>query len=63
MQSRNFESNATYTCNAGFTLAQGSGDVIRTCQASGEWSGSVPACEEEGKLNLIGWTNYQLSPS
>ena len=45
VDSRDFQSNATYMCNAGFILVQGS-DVIRTCQATGEWSGSVPVCEE-----------------
>ena len=44
VDSRDFQSNATYTCNAGFDLVQGS-DVIRTCQATGEWSGIVPVCE------------------
>ena len=45
VDSRDFQSNATYTCNAGFILEQGS-DVIRTCQATGEWSGTVPVCGE-----------------
>ena len=44
VDSRDFQSNATYMCNAGFIVEQGS-DVIRTCQATGEWSGTVPVCE------------------
>ncbi len=35
---------ATYSCDAGFTL---SGAAARTCQASGEWSGSAPTCVED----------------
>ena len=34
----------TYTCDAGYTL-QGSNS--RTCQSSGQWSGSVPQCNRE----------------
>ena len=33
---------ATYSCNAGYNLV---GDSTRTCQASGNWSGSVPTCQ------------------
>ena len=33
---------ATYSCNTGYNLM---GDSTRTCQATGEWSGSVPTCE------------------
>ncbi|XP_064386229.1 CUB and sushi domain-containing protein 3-like isoform X1 [Halichondria panicea] len=32
---------ATYTCNTGYTR---SGGQTRTCQASGDWSGSEPVC-------------------
>ena len=31
----------TYTCDAGYTLQ---GANSRTCQSSGQWSGSVPLC-------------------
>ena len=34
--------NATYSCNTGYNLM---GDNTRTCQATGEWSGSEPTCE------------------
>ena len=33
---------ATYSCNTGYNLV---GDSTRTCQATGNWSGSVPTCE------------------
>ena len=34
----------TYSCFPGFLL---SGDDIRICQKSGEWSGSAPTCERK----------------
>ena len=34
----------TYTCNTGYTL---SGNSMRTCQASGAWSGTAPTCNGE----------------
>ena len=37
-----FGSLATYSCNAGFILAQGS--KIRQCEANGQWSGTAPNC-------------------
>ena len=37
-----FGQTATYGCNTGYNLVR---DSIRTCQATGEWSGSVPNCE------------------
>lgn len=30
-----------YTCDSGFKL---SGDVTRTCQSNGQWSGTLPKC-------------------
>ena len=32
----------TYSCNTGYNLV---GDSTRTCQATGNWSGSAPTCE------------------
>ena len=33
---------ATYSCSTGYNLV---GDSTRTCQATGEWSGSAPTCQ------------------
>ena len=37
-----FGETATYSCNTGYNLV---GDSTRTCQATGEWSGSEPTCQ------------------
>ena len=37
-----FGQTVTYSCNTGYNLV---GDSTHTCQATGEWSGSVPTCE------------------
>ena len=37
-----FGETATYSCEPDFNLV---GDSTRTCQATGEWSGSEPTCE------------------
>ena len=37
-----FEQTATYSCNTGYNLV---GNSTRTCQAIGNWSGSVPTCQ------------------
>ena len=37
-----FRQTATYSCNTGYNLV---GDSTRTCQATGQWSGSVPTCQ------------------
>ena len=37
-----FKQIATYSCNIGYNLV---GDSTRTCQATGNWSGSSPTCE------------------
>jgi len=38
-----YGSDATYTCDGGAPL---SGDLIRTCQDTGDWSGVEPVCPE-----------------
>ena len=40
-------SEATYTCNEGFSL---SGNSVRSCQTDGQWSGGVPTCVEGKQL-------------
>ena len=37
-----FGQTATYSCNTGYNLV---GNSTRTCQASGNWSGSAPTCQ------------------
>ena len=37
-----FGETATYSCNTAYNLV---GDNTRTCQATGEWSGSEPTCQ------------------
>ena len=37
-----FRQTATYSCDTGYGLV---GDSARTCQATGNWSGSAPACQ------------------
>ena len=37
-----FGQTATYSCNTGYNLV---GDRARTCQATGNWSGSAPTCQ------------------
>ena len=42
-----FGSNATYTCDTGYTL---NGDTTRTCGNDGSWSGSEPTCNRKFRL-------------
>ena len=44
LSSTTYNSVVTYTCDVGYTL-QGSNS--RTCQSSGQWSGSVPQCQRK----------------
>ena len=37
-----FKQTATYSCNTGYSLV---GNSNRTCQATGNWSGSAPTCQ------------------
>ena len=37
-----FGQTVTYSCETGYNLV---GDSTRTCQATGNWSGSAPTCE------------------
>ena len=47
-----FGETATYSCNTGYNLV---GDNTRTCQATGEWSGSEPACQSMLYMKLFSW--------
>ena len=38
--------NATFSCNPGYTLT---GDILRTCEASGNWGGASPTCNIKGR--------------
>ena len=38
---RNYEDRITFSCNTGYRLR---GSSSRTCQASGQWSGTRPTC-------------------
>ena len=44
LSSTSYNSVVTYTCDVGYTLQESNS---RTCQSSGQWSGSVPQCNCE----------------
>ena len=50
LNSTTFQSVAAYECDSGFNLE---GDMERTCQASGEWSGAAPTCNRMFPKTLI----------
>ena len=45
-----FGQNATYSCNTGYNLM---GDNTRTCEATGNWSGSAPTCQSMFYVRLF----------
>ena len=53
-----FGSQATYSCGDEFTLI---GDMIRICQANGQWSGSQPICRRKGAMSAIVYTDLIIA--
>ena len=52
-------SSMTQTCKEGYHII--TGDMIRVCQMSGQWSGSPTVCEGEPELRLSeNQTRFQL---
>jgi len=41
-----YPTDATYTCNSG--LAPQDGDLVRSCQVDGSWTGTAPVCRGSG---------------
>ena len=59
LSSTTYNSVVTYTCDVGYTL-QGSNS--RTCQSSGQWSGSVPQCSSELEIQGSIYWGWSFSP-
>ena len=38
-----FNTTVIYTCDVGYQYS--SGDLVRTCDSTGNWSGAVPVCD------------------
>lgn len=55
-----FGTQATYLCNAGYSLA---GSATRTCQADQSWSLSAPVCNALPCPNLVTPANGFVAPS
>ena len=53
---------ARYSCDTGYTLQNGPAE--RTCQADGQWNGSVPTCEREivQQSTVVNVCNLTLLP-
>ena len=45
--STTYGSEASYSCNTGYNM---NGAATRTCEAGGNWNGSVPTCNIVGVL-------------
>ena len=52
-------STAEYTCAEGYTDIDG--DVERTCQRDGTWSGDEPTCDPVGKMRISLFEQFPLS--
>ena len=44
-----YQGTATYSCDTGYYIL--SGDLSRTCQHGGTWSGTPITCQIYGKIN------------
>ena len=53
-----FGQTATYSCNTGYSLV---GDGTRTCQATGNWSGSTPTCPGMLLHSVYLWSFHERS--
>ena len=53
--STTYNSMATYECSIGFELV---GSDKRTCQTNGQWSGSEPTCQSEGRCTCCKYSWY-----
>ena len=48
--STTYGSEASYSCNTGYNM---NGAATRTCEAGGNWNGSVPTCDIDGQLQFL----------
>ena len=55
-----FGSTATYACNSGFNLV---GNMQRTCQNNGDWSGTQPNCDGNTQNVLISFKLLYIKSS
>ena len=49
---------ATYSCDTGYNLV---GNSTRTCQATGNWSGSAPTCQGMLLHSVYLWSFHEYS--
>ena len=50
-----FRQTAIYSCNTDYNLV---GNSSRTCQATGEWSGSAPTCQSMSLMRDMKYFSY-----
>lgn len=50
----NYQSQCKFNCNLGYDLI---GESVRTCLASGIWTGAEVACESKFATH---WKNFQI---
>ena len=54
-----YDTSITYTCDLSYNNT--SGDLVRTCQADGQWSGDAPVCTGEYQRFIRSPQAYQWS--